>query len=176
VARRERPLFSIGAVARMLDLPSATIRTWESRYGLVVPTRSAGGQRLYSRDQIDQLRFVQEQLAEGRRPGEAHRLLGERVDRGDAFVSHARVVLAEQRRGAAVALRRLLGAERFEVVVADDPDVAIRTIEELEPAVAVLDTSDARFQALERRLRSSGTKVLPIEFLERPLALLKSAE
>ena len=56
MAERTVPLFSIGAVARMLDLSAATIRTWETRYGYVVPQRSKGGQRLYSRDQVDQLR------------------------------------------------------------------------------------------------------------------------
>ena len=81
MAERSVPLFSIGAVARMLDLSAATIRTWETRYGDVVPQRSDGGQRLYSRDQVDQLRFVRNEVAGGRRPGEAHRLLAERVER-----------------------------------------------------------------------------------------------
>jgi DNA-binding transcriptional MerR regulator len=80
-----RPLFSIGAVARMLDLSAATIRTWESRYGLVTPERSEGGQRLYTRSQIEQLRFVCRQIEVGRRPAEAHRLLQERLARGGSL-------------------------------------------------------------------------------------------
>ena len=74
-----RAIFSIGAVSRTLDLPSATIRTWETRYGLVVPQRSPGGQRLYSRAQVEQLRFLKDAIAAGSRPGEAHRLLAERL-------------------------------------------------------------------------------------------------
>ena len=80
-----RPLFSIGAVARMLDLSAATIRTWESRYGLVLPERSQGGQRLYSRSQVEQLRFVCRQIEAGRRPAEAHRLLHDRLARGGSL-------------------------------------------------------------------------------------------
>jgi DNA-binding transcriptional MerR regulator len=160
----------------MLDVSPATMRTWETRYGLVVPTRSSGGQRLYNRAQIDQLRFVLDRLAEGRRPGEAHRLLGEQVGRGETFSPRARVLLAEQQRGAAEALRKVFGGERFEVVVADDPEVASRTIEELAPAVVVLDTADERFRRLEKSLRASGTTVLPLELLERPLALLTGRE
>src|SRR3954454_5932660 len=92
------PLFSIGAVARMLDLSAATIRTWETRYGLIAPKRSEGGQRLYSRDQIDQLRFVREEVDGGRRPGEAHRLLSERIARGDSFGgTRLRVLVAESK-------------------------------------------------------------------------------
>ena len=60
-----RAIYSIGAVARMLDLPTATIRNWEERYGAIVPERSAGGQRLYSRDQVERLRYVASQVASG---------------------------------------------------------------------------------------------------------------
>jgi hypothetical protein len=42
------PVYSIGALARILGIPTATLRTWEERYDVVVPERSPGGQRLYS--------------------------------------------------------------------------------------------------------------------------------
>ena len=54
----ERSIYSIGALARMLGVSPTTLRSWEDRYGVVVPERSAGSQRLYSRDDLDQLRFV----------------------------------------------------------------------------------------------------------------------
>jgi DNA-binding transcriptional MerR regulator len=68
-------VFTIGSAARLLRVPVATIRTWEKRYGLVVPARSNGGQRLYTREQLEQLRFVVARISEGMRPGEAYRLL-----------------------------------------------------------------------------------------------------
>jgi len=177
MAERGRPLFSIGAVARMLDLSAATIRTWETRYGLVEPQRSEGGQRLYSRDQVEQLRFVREQVEAGRRPGEAHRLLSERISRGDAFGgTRMRVLLAESKLGAANVLRELLGSDAFEVLLAADPDSATRAIDELSPAVVVIDTADDGFDELSDRLRASGTKILPIELLERPLGWLDEAK
>ena len=70
-------VYSIGSAARLLRVPPATIRTWEKRYGTVVPQRTNGGQRLYSQDQLEQLRFVVSQIVAGMRPGEAHRLLRE---------------------------------------------------------------------------------------------------
>src|SRR3954451_24769396 len=101
MAERSVPLFSIGAGARVLELSAATISAWETRYGDVGPQRAEGGQRLYSRDQVDQLRFVRDEVAGGRRPGEAHRLLAERVARGDSFGgTKLRVLLAESRLGA----------------------------------------------------------------------------
>lgn len=62
----------------MLDLPVATIRNWEERYAVVVPERSAGGQRLYSRDQVEQLRYVASQVTRGLSAADAHRLLTEK--------------------------------------------------------------------------------------------------
>jgi DNA-binding transcriptional MerR regulator len=176
VAERGRPLFSIGAVARMLDLAPATIRTWETRYSLVVPTRSHGGQRLYSRDQVDQLRFIKDEIAHGRRPGEAHRLLGERIARGDAVGgTRLRVLLAESRLGAADVLRKLLGSDAFEVLLASDASTANAVFDEHSPTVVVIDTDDEDFDDLTGRLRDAGVKVLPLELLQKPLGFLDDA-
>jgi DNA-binding transcriptional MerR regulator len=71
-------VFSIGAVAKMLGVPAQTLRSWEERYQQIVPQRSRGGQRLYTRDQVDQLRFVLEELNRGMQPADAHRLLRDR--------------------------------------------------------------------------------------------------
>jgi DNA-binding transcriptional MerR regulator len=157
----------------MLDLSPATIRTWETRYGLVVPARSEGGQRLYTRAQVEELRFVRDEIAAGRRPAEAHRLLAER----GLPVARAplRVLLAESRFGAAAVLRRLLGAEGFEVVLATDAASAARKFDELGPALVVIDTNDDAFTELSSRLRSQGTRILPLELLEQPRALLDRA-
>jgi DNA-binding transcriptional MerR regulator len=176
MAERTVPLFSIGAVARMLDLSAATIRTWETRYGCVVPQRSGGGQRLYSRDQVDELRFVKDEVDAGRRPGEAHRLLADRVNRGDSFGgTRLRVLLAESRVGASTLLKELLGADAFEVLLASDPAAAGRAFDELAPTLVVVDAEDGDFEELAERIRATGVKVLPIELLERPLALLDKA-
>ena len=177
VAERGRPLFSIGAVARMLDLAPATIRTWETRYGLIEPQRSGGGQRLYSREHVEQLRFVKTQVELGRRPGEAHRLLRERIARGDGFGgTRLRVLLAESRLGAARMLAELLGPDGFEVLVASDPEEAARAYDEHGPALVVIDTGDMDFDELSERLRAGGTKILPLELLDGPLGWLDEAK
>jgi serine/threonine-protein kinase RsbW len=78
-------VFTIGSASRLLRVPVATIRTWEKRYGLVVPARSNGGQRLYTREQLEQLRFVVEHIRDGMRPGEAYRLLQQGQHNGTAL-------------------------------------------------------------------------------------------
>ncbi len=70
-------VYSIGAVAKMVDVPTQTLRAWEERYSLIVPVRSAGGQRLYSRDHVEELRFLREHIDSGLQPADAHRLLAE---------------------------------------------------------------------------------------------------
>src|ERR1700722_15992465 len=72
-------VYSIGAVVKMLGVPAQTLRSWEDRYHQIVPERSAGGQRLYSRDQVDQLRFILGELDRGMQPADAHRLLEGRI-------------------------------------------------------------------------------------------------
>ena len=45
----------IGAVARMLHMPVATLRVWEQRYGLTQTRLSPSGQRLYATDDVQRL-------------------------------------------------------------------------------------------------------------------------
>lgn len=66
----------------MLGLSQPAIRSWEDRYGLVVAERTEGGRRVYTRDQLEQLRFIKECLDEGLSAADAHRLLAER-ERGE---------------------------------------------------------------------------------------------
>jgi DNA-binding transcriptional MerR regulator len=151
MAETGRPLFSIGAVARMLDLSAATIRTWETRYGNVVPQRSEGGQRLYSRDQVDQLRFVKDEVTSGRRPAEAHRLLTERLAHGEPFrATHLRVLLADSGFGAADVLRKLLGSDAERLALDGT-------------SVVLVDASEGEFDDLASRLRAAGVNVRAVD-------------
>jgi MerR family transcriptional regulator/heat shock protein HspR len=54
---RGKPLFMISVVAEMLDIHPQTLRLYE-REGLVVPKRTEGNTRLYSQEDIDNLRRV----------------------------------------------------------------------------------------------------------------------
>jgi hypothetical protein len=58
-------IYSIGSVAFTLGVPVATLRTWEERYGVISAERTRAGHRLYTREQVDQLRFVVAELASG---------------------------------------------------------------------------------------------------------------
>jgi DNA-binding transcriptional MerR regulator len=161
------PIYSIGAVERMLDIPAATIRNWEERYGLVKPERSDGGHRLYTRAQVEQLRFVKEGLDRGLQPAEAHRLLGEQLERGSTSFRSADkreqaprllVLLAERDPYAAEFAEFFLQTEGYEVALALDADDAARKFEQLLPQLAVIELliSGGTGADLCQRLKEAG--------------------
>src|SRR5262245_58359186 len=121
-----RPIYSIGAVARMLEMPPATLRAWEERYGVVVPERGHGTHRHESREQVEQLGYVKQQIDEGMSAADAHRLLEDEMGTGrqpasrDAPAGQARpVVLIADRDPYAVQLAEyLLTTEGYDVCVA----------------------------------------------------------
>jgi len=54
---RDEPCYTIGVVARMVDLHPQTLRNYE-QIGLVVPHRTAGNIRLYSQRDVDRLHKI----------------------------------------------------------------------------------------------------------------------
>jgi CheY-like chemotaxis protein len=178
------PIYSIGAVARMLDIPPATLRTWEERYGLPTPERSPGGHRLYSRDQVDQLRFVKVQLAQGMAPADAHRLLAERLDAGSLSFSEPEagktrllVLLAERDPYAAELSEYFLRTEGYEVAAALDAANATQKVEELTPSMTVVDLLISGGGGLElcRQLKQrSDAPILAISTLNTSDAALEA--
>jgi DNA-binding transcriptional MerR regulator len=182
------PIYSIGAVERMLGIPAATVRNWEERYGLVQPERSGGGHRLYTRAQIEQLRFLKEGLDRGLQPAEAHRLLGEELERGGEIRSvddrdwgtRLLILLAERDPYAAEFAEFFLQTEGYEVVLALDADDAERLLEQRLPQLAVIELliSGGTGAELCQRLKQGGvSSCLAISTLDaRDQALAAGAD
>jgi DNA-binding transcriptional MerR regulator len=63
--RAASPGLRIGEVARRTGMTIAALRAWETRYGLLAPARTAGGQRLYREADITRVRAVRQLVAEG---------------------------------------------------------------------------------------------------------------
>ncbi len=59
------PALRIGAVARRTGVAVATLRAWESRYGVLRPARTDGGHRLYSEDDVERVLTVLRLTAQG---------------------------------------------------------------------------------------------------------------
>lgn len=58
-------------VAEQLGLAPGTLRAWEHRYGIVHPTRSEGGYRLYDDDDVAALRAMVGLVEDGMQPAQA---------------------------------------------------------------------------------------------------------
>jgi len=140
------PVYSISAVARMLDVPVATLRTWEDRYGQVVPPRNASGHRLFTRNQVEQLRFVRAQMSQGASAADGHRLLAERTASGAPLAAspprpapRLLIQLAESDPYAAEFEEYFLKTEGFEVEVALSEDAAREAFAAAVPAVVIVE-------------------------------------
>ncbi|WAT27802.1 MerR family transcriptional regulator [Pseudomonas sp. GXZC] len=58
-------LFPIREVARLTGVNPVTLRAWERRYGLIQPTRTESGHRLYSRTDIDTVHRILDWIERG---------------------------------------------------------------------------------------------------------------
>lgn len=63
--RYDIPGLRISEVARRTGTTTSLLRAWESRHGILAPTRTEGGQRLYSERDVDCVRLVQKWVSEG---------------------------------------------------------------------------------------------------------------
>jgi DNA-binding transcriptional MerR regulator len=148
VAGEDQPVYSIGAVARMLDIPPSTLRAWEERYSVVSPSRTEGAHRLYSRAQVERLRYIKSQIESGMSAADAHRLLAEEVRGGHLPATSAAepppqqrplVLIAERDAYAAGLAEYFLRTEGWDVVIALDATQATLHFEERSPDIVLID-------------------------------------
>jgi MerR family transcriptional regulator, light-induced transcriptional regulator len=90
----------IGELSKRSGVSPELLRAWERRYGLLQPTRSPGGLRLYSLDDLERVRMMRQHLASGLAAAEAAALLsraapGEAARVPGASPDEARAELAE---------------------------------------------------------------------------------
>jgi CheY-like chemotaxis protein len=161
----------------MLGLSQSAIRSWEDRYGLIVAERSEGGRRVYTRDQLEQLRFVKERLDEGLFAADAHRLLAERqagtqpiVEPGTSISSVRQLVLmAESDRYGAELNDFFLRAEGYEVEIALTAEDAEEKFSSQNPALSIIElmiSGGVGRELCQRLKKRRATPVLCISSLD----------
>jgi MerR family transcriptional regulator, light-induced transcriptional regulator len=110
----------IGELARRTGTSPELLRAWERRYGLLRPTRSQGGFRLYTAADEERIRRMREYLARGVAAAEAARLAVNAEAPGPVADTTTPAVLAPETTAAApsplqAAARELAGAlDRFD--------------------------------------------------------------
>ncbi len=126
---RQTGLVRIGELSRRSGVSNELLRAWERRYGLLHPTRSEGGYRLYSAQDERRVTAMREHLERGMSAAEAARLALDETG-GEAPAPDRRVLGhgVQQLRatldrldeaGAHAALDRLLAELSLETVLRD---------------------------------------------------------
>ncbi len=120
-------LLRIGELSRRVGVPVESLRAWERRYGLLDPSRTQGGFRLYGEDDVARVLAMRANLERGLFAAEAARLaLADDVD--DEPAAPGPVVDADElaaaldrfdEAGAQRALDSLLAALTLDVVLRD---------------------------------------------------------
>lgn len=57
--------YSIGAVAKLTNIPAHTLRKWESRHGIAAPLRSPTGRRVYTDEHVETLKLIKKLVGAG---------------------------------------------------------------------------------------------------------------
>lgn len=65
VTLEREELFPIREVSRLTGVNPVTLRAWERRYGLIQPTRTESGHRLYSMTEIERVRSIVDWIDRG---------------------------------------------------------------------------------------------------------------
>ncbi|HEX7829112.1 MAG TPA: MerR family transcriptional regulator [Thermoanaerobaculia bacterium] len=61
-AAAEEKLYKIGEVCKLADVQPYVLRYWETEFAQLAPNKSGGGQRLYTRAEIDTILRIKELL------------------------------------------------------------------------------------------------------------------
>jgi DNA-binding transcriptional MerR regulator len=132
------PTYRIGAVARLTGVPADTLRVWERRYGVVEPSRGEGGNRLYTRRDIDKLVLLKKLVDLGHAIGS---IAGLSVEALTERLS----IVAEKRQGADEGARREQGCRVL--AVAGDALLGRGTLPEWVQVVASFRDQEALLAA-----------------------------
>lgn len=77
VSNKPLELFPIRELVRRTGVNASTLRAWENRHGILVPTRTPSGHRLYSPADVKKIQRLQELLAQGLSLAEVASVLGQ---------------------------------------------------------------------------------------------------
>jgi MerR family transcriptional regulator, light-induced transcriptional regulator len=121
----------IGELSRRAGVTPELLRAWERRYNLLKPTRSPGGLRLYSLDDLERVRLMARHIADGVAAREAAALAA-RADFGEASAD-----AAAAQRGAAVFDAAKARAQLARAVETFDEPLAQAVLDELFSAATI---------------------------------------
>ncbi len=144
---------------------------------MVKPIRSEGAQRLYSRNQVEQLKFIKAQIDAGVSAADAHRLLDQDLGDGrvpptpgDASSEHLPLILIAERDAYAAELAEyLLRTEGYAVSISTDAQQTRLLFTERAPDLVVIDlliSGGAGFRLCGELRSKSGAQILAVASID----------
>ncbi len=113
---------SLAEVARALEVPTSTLRSWQRRYGILTCPHEAGRRRRYSHEDIHLLRMMRDEILGGRRAALAARSVRSRGGGQRAAAELIARILDASQRFDAAAIRSALDEGRQALGLADCVD------------------------------------------------------
>src|SRR4051794_7139067 len=159
----ERPTWRIGELSRRVGVSDHLLRAWETRYGLLHPTRSPGGYRLYSQADAERIGRMQAHLAAGLSAAEAAQAV--LADDGPSPVS--RPAPSTPGLGLGVEVGELAGSLRQALDAFDEPTaqaVLDRLLAELSLTAVLRDVVLPYLSELGERWQSGSASVAQEHF------------
>ncbi len=123
----DEPLFNIGAVSRMTAISETALRVWERRYGFPQSSRTAGGHRLYSQQDVQRLQWVKLRIDEGMQTSQAIRALQHVEREGEELVTQRTSAAAMQPTGSGESLT-ILHQRLLDSLLAHDAEESSRVL------------------------------------------------
>lgn len=113
---REKRTFKIGEVCRMADVQPYVLRYWETEFPALAPSKSGGGQRLYSQREIDVIMRIKQLLySEGFTIAGAKKKLESELDENHHLTVSVDVSADQSRPAETAELQELLESTRKEL-------------------------------------------------------------
>jgi MerR family transcriptional regulator/heat shock protein HspR len=125
---RDQGVYMISVAAELAGMHPQTLRIYEAR-GLITPKRSAGKTRLYSQEDVDRLRRIQELTSEmGMNLAGVEKVfeLEEELEKMRARMSRLQAKTEELEEEMAEELERVKRSFRAEIVKYEPPDSLLR--------------------------------------------------
>jgi CheY-like chemotaxis protein len=139
-------IYAINAVAEMTGVPATTLRYWEKAYGVIKPTRTEGGHRLYSKADVERIKWLKHKIEdEGLQAAAAHKMLERTLRKIDGIAENARsrgailILVAEKDPVTADLEHYFLSQEGYDIHVVLDGRKAIEIARELHPHLIILE-------------------------------------
>ena len=94
-ALKQEELFPIREVSRLTGVNPVTLRAWERRYGLIQPTRTESGHRLYSQADIEAVRSILAWIERGVSVSKVGKILAKSATKGPTSPVSEEVIAGE---------------------------------------------------------------------------------